>query len=153
MLMWVSPYWIAQFFARMVMPRSFSISLRVHHPLADLLVFTESAGLAQELVDQRGFAMVDVGDDGAGCFELARDMLESVNRIDRDGGDIIGMTGMPEAALARELEIPYAALCVVANWAAGRADSLQGIEFAHIEHVLRGSLGRARHIIEGFCNQ
>jgi purine nucleoside phosphorylase len=43
-----------------------------------------------------------------------------VNRIDRDGGDIIGMTGMPEAALARELEIPYAALCVVANWAAGR---------------------------------
>ncbi len=76
-----------------------------------------------------------------------------VNRIDRDGGDIIGMTGMPEAALARELEIPYAALCVVANWAAGRADSLQGIEFAHIEHVLRGSLGRARHIIEGFCNQ
>lgn len=76
-----------------------------------------------------------------------------VNRIDRDGGDIIGMTGMPEAALARELEIPYAALCVVANWAAGRADSLQGIEFAHIEQVLRGSLGRARHIIEGFCTR
>ena len=39
-------------------------------------------------------------------------------RLERDGADIVGMTGMPEAALARELEIPYAALCVVANWAA-----------------------------------
>lgn len=74
-----------------------------------------------------------------------------VDRIDRDGGDIIGMTGMPEAALARELEIPYAALCVVANWAAGRADSRAGIEFARIENVLQASLGRARRIIEGFC--
>ena len=33
------------------------------------------------------------------------------------------MTGMPEAALARELELPYAAICVVVNHAAGRGDS------------------------------
>lgn len=35
------------------------------------------------------------------------------------GGDVVGMTGMPEACLARELEICYSGLSVVANYAAG----------------------------------
>lgn len=43
-----------------------------------------------------------------------------VNRLERDGADLIGMTAMPEAALARELNLPYALLGVVANRAAGR---------------------------------
>ncbi len=43
-----------------------------------------------------------------------------IDRLERDGCDIVGMTGMPEAALARELEICYAACAVVANMAAGR---------------------------------
>jgi len=42
-------------------------------------------------------------------------------RLERDGCDLVGMTAMPEAALARELEIPYACCAVVANWAAGKA--------------------------------
>jgi 5'-methylthioinosine phosphorylase len=42
-----------------------------------------------------------------------------ISRMQRDGCDLVGMTGMPEAALARELGIPYASLCIVANWAAG----------------------------------
>ena len=46
------------------MPRSRSRSLRVHHPLGDLLVRAEGAALAQQLVDQRRLAVVDVGDDG-----------------------------------------------------------------------------------------
>lgn len=75
-----------------------------------------------------------------------------INRLEQDGGDIVGMTGMPEAVLARELEIPYAALCVVANWAAGRGDSSQGIQFESIEEVLHASLAQARLIIEGFCS-
>ncbi len=41
-------------------------------------------------------------------------------KLERDGADIVGMTGMPEAALARELELPYAHLCLVSNWAAGK---------------------------------
>ncbi|MFN2300908.1 MAG: S-methyl-5'-thioinosine phosphorylase [Gammaproteobacteria bacterium] len=45
-----------------------------------------------------------------------------INRLERDGADMVGMTGMPEAALARELGIQYAALAVVSNWAAGRGD-------------------------------
>ena len=76
-----------------------------------------------------------------------------VNRLDRDGADIIGMTGMPEAALARELKVPYAALCVVANWAAGRAESSQAICFEDMEAVLHESLARVRRIVEGYCSK
>jgi 5'-methylthioadenosine phosphorylase len=72
-------------------------------------------------------------------------------RLERDGGHIVGMTGMPEASLARELGVPYAAVCVVANWAAGRADSTHAIAFDKIEAVLQQSLGKARRIIEHLC--
>mgnify|MGYP001818662318 FL=1 len=40
--------------------------------------------------------------------------------MQRDGCDIVGMTAMPEAALARELEMDYATLSLVVNWAAGK---------------------------------
>lgn len=43
-----------------------------------------------------------------------------IDRMERDGCDMVGMTGMPEAALARELELRYATCAVVANRAAGR---------------------------------
>ena len=42
-----------------------------------------------------------------------------INRLERDGVDMVGMTGMPEAGLARELGLDYACLAIVANWAAG----------------------------------
>lgn len=71
-----------------------------------------------------------------------------INRLERDGADVVGMTGMPEAALARELAVPYAAISVVANYAAGRADSREGISFAAIQDVLHESMDRVRTIIE-----
>ena len=71
-----------------------------------------------------------------------------IDRLERDGADVVGMTGMPEAALARELNVPYAAINVVANYAAGRADSRDGISFDTIEAVLQESMGRVRSIIE-----
>lgn len=74
-----------------------------------------------------------------------------VNRLERDGADIIGMTGMPEAVLAREAEIAYAAICVSVNWAAGRGDSERGIKFADIEEVLRVSLSRVRRVLEHYA--
>jgi 5'-methylthioinosine phosphorylase len=43
-----------------------------------------------------------------------------IRRLERDGCDIVGMTGMPETVLARELEIQYACCGVVVNWAAGK---------------------------------
>lgn len=45
-----------------------------------------------------------------------------IQRMARDGCDVVGMTGMPEASLARELGIPYASICMVVNPAAGLSD-------------------------------
>jgi 5'-methylthioadenosine phosphorylase len=71
-----------------------------------------------------------------------------VDRLERDGADVVGMTGMPEAALARELELDYATIAVIANSAAGRADSRHGVRLEQIEQVLQESLARVRRIIE-----
>jgi 5'-methylthioinosine phosphorylase len=55
-----------------------------------------------------------------------------INRLERDGATVVGMTGMPEAVLACELGVHYAALCPVVNHAAGRGDSSNGINFADV---------------------
>jgi len=70
-----------------------------------------------------------------------------INRMERDGADVVGMTGMPEAVLARELELDYAAIAVVANYAAGRGDSARGISLERIGEVLQESMARVRNII------
>jgi len=74
-----------------------------------------------------------------------------INRLERDGADVVGMTGMPEAVLARELNIPYAAINVIANYAAGRGDSVHGIQFSAIQAVLDESMQRVRTIIEALA--
>lgn len=74
-----------------------------------------------------------------------------INRMERDGADLVGMTGMPEAALARELDIPYAAINVVANYAAGRAASETGIQFENIEAVLHEAMVHVRRVLEEVC--
>jgi 5'-methylthioinosine phosphorylase len=75
---------------------------------ADLLAAARAAGVA----------VVD-----GGCYAATQGpRLETnaeIERLRRDGCDLVGMTGMPEAALARELDIEYACLALVANWAAG----------------------------------
>lgn len=71
-----------------------------------------------------------------------------INRMERDGAAMVGMTGMPEAALARELGIEYAAICPVANHAAGRGSSLHGINYDDIGTVLTGTMVRVRRILE-----
>ncbi|MEO6968549.1 MAG: S-methyl-5'-thioinosine phosphorylase [Rhodanobacteraceae bacterium] len=58
-----------------------------------------------------------------GCYGATQgprlETKAEIARMRRDGCDLVGMTGMPEAALARELRIDYACLALVANWAAG----------------------------------
>lgn len=71
-----------------------------------------------------------------------------VNRLERDGATMIGMTGMPECALAKELGICYAALTVVANHAAGRGLSEKGISYQEVESGLIDSMRRVRAILE-----
>ncbi len=72
-----------------------------------------------------------------------------INRLERDGADMVGMTGMPEAALAREIGLRYAAIAVVVNYAAGRGDSRQGIAMDEIATVLQQAMGRVEVILEG----
>jgi 5'-methylthioadenosine phosphorylase len=71
-----------------------------------------------------------------------------INRLERDGACIVGMTGMPEAALARELGLEYAAIAVSANYAAGRGESEHAVPMERIEAVLGEAMGRVRRIIE-----
>jgi len=71
-----------------------------------------------------------------------------INRMERDGADVVGMTGMPEAVLAREIGLAYAAIAVVANYAAGRGDSAHAVSLERIYAVLDESMSRVRKIIE-----
>lgn len=85
------------------------------------------AGLRDELLaaaTRAGVAMVDGGCYGATQGPRLETRAE-IARLRRDGCDLVGMTGMPEAALARELDLDYACVALVANWAAGCGDEAE----------------------------
>ena len=71
-----------------------------------------------------------------------------IERMERDGATMVGMTGMPEAALARELGLAYAALAVSVNHAAGRGESALQISLEQMGNVLAMAMGRVREILE-----
>jgi 5'-methylthioadenosine phosphorylase len=71
-----------------------------------------------------------------------------IDRYERDGADMVGMTGMPEAALARELGLDYAAIAAVVNYGAGRGDSHEMVSMASVAQVSHAVMGRVRHILE-----
>ena len=68
-------------------------------------------------------ARAGVGLVDGGCYGATQgprlETRAEITRMKRDGCDLVGMTGMPEAGLARELGLDYACLAIVANWAAG----------------------------------
>ena len=68
-----------------------------------------------------------------------------IRKLERDGCDILGMTGMPEAALARELGLRYATCAVVANWAAGKVAG--EITMADIERNLVASMDKVKALL------
>ncbi len=109
--------------------------------------------LRQQLLAAASRAGESVG-DGAVYAASQGPRLETaaeIDRFERDGAHMVGMTGMPEAALAREAGLPYAALTVVANWAAGRADSALAIRFENLEGVLQEAMVRVRKVIGRLC--
>ena len=63
------------------------------------------------------------------------------------GGDVIGMTGMPEARLAREAELPYAMLGMVTDYDSWRADDA-GVEASNVVEVMHRNVELARRVIE-----
>lgn len=69
-----------------------------------------------------------------------------INRMARDGCDVVGMTGMPETSLAVELDLRYAACTVCANWAAGRGDG--AITMADIRRTLDSGMQKVERLLE-----
>ena len=105
--------------------------------------------LRQKLItaaDQHGIDVV-----GKGTYAVAQgprlETAAEIDRYERDGCHIVGMTGMPEAALARELELCYASVSVVANMAAGRGEG--EITMAEIERTLDTGMANVRALLEG----
>jgi 5'-methylthioinosine phosphorylase len=92
--------------------------------------------------------MVDGGCYGATQGPRLETRAEIV-RMRRDGCDLVGMTGMPEAALARERGMDYACIAVVANWAAGCGpDPDAPISLEEIHAHLAAATGRVPAIVD-----
>lgn len=98
-----------------------------------------AANMSQVLVETGVYA----------CVQGPRlETAAEINRLERDGATLVGMTGMPEAVLARELGLHYAALCPVVNHAAGRGDSTKGINFVDISDNLARTMQSVCALIE-----
>ena len=112
--------------------------------------FTEpySAALRQVLIETATEVGLEV--IGEGTYAATQgprlETAAEINRLERDGCDLVGMTGMPEAALARELELDYACLAVVANMGAGRGEAEITMEM--IEHHLSTGMADVRRVLE-----
>jgi 5'-methylthioinosine phosphorylase len=93
-----------------------------------------------------GYSVVDGG--VYACVQGPRlETAAEINRYEHDGATVVGMTGMPEAVLARELGLAYAAICPVANFAAGRGDSAQSIQFEQVMPLLQQTMDKVRTVI------
>lgn len=107
-----------------------------------------SEDLRQQLIAACQKAKVDFCGFGTyGATQGPRlETTAEITRMERDGCTMVGMTGMPEAALARELGMRYATCAVSVNWAAGRG---QGeITMDEIEACLKGGMDKVRSVLE-----
>lgn len=97
-----------------------------------------------EAADAVGISYLDNGVVGVTQGPRLETAAE-VNFLERSGCDLVGMTSMPEAILARELGIPYASVCLVVNPAAGRSESL--ITMEDIEAVIATGMVQIRDLL------
>lgn len=91
-----------------------------------------------------GLAFSDFGVYGATQGPRLETAAE-IRRLERDGCDLVGMTGMPEAVLAAELEMNYVCLGLVVNWAAGKSDHV--ITMAEIEAAIEQGMSGVKRIL------
>lgn len=112
-----------------------------------------SAGLRQRIINAASSQNIDVVDGGTyGCTNGPRlETAAEVRKIAADGCNMIGMTGMPEAALARESGLEYAAIALVVNWCAG----LNEVEVSmdEIILILEQEVSRVRQLILATVNE
>lgn len=106
-----------------------------------------SGPLRVALLRAAAHAALEITDGG--CIAVTQgprlETRAEILRLARDGCDMVGMTSMPEAALAREAGLDYASLCVCANRAAGLSDS--PISMEAIETTLSGAMDRVRTLL------
>ncbi|MBU2571981.1 MAG: S-methyl-5'-thioinosine phosphorylase [Gammaproteobacteria bacterium] len=109
-----------------------------------------STKLREKLISAAESAKISVTPTGTyGCTQGPRlETAAEIQRMERDGCDLVGMTGMPEAALAREQHIDYAALAVVANWAAGKTEG--EITMTEIEQNLHKGMADTAKLLKAF---
>lgn len=92
-------------------------------------------------------AQVDISDGG--CLGIAQgprlETAAEIRRLKQDGCDLVGMTSMPEAALAREASLDYTCLCVNANWGAGLED--EPVTMAAIDATLKDAMLQVRKLL------
>jgi len=105
------------------------------------LPYTQS--LREHIIHTAQRIGVDITADGTyGCTQGPRlETAAEIKRLAQDGCDLVGMTGMPEAALARELNLAYANISVVVNWGAGLVAG--EITMAEIERNLEIGMNKA----------
>tara|TARA_R110002074_G_scaffold366065_2_gene539902 strand:+ start:31980 stop:32732 length:753 start_codon:yes stop_codon:yes gene_type:complete len=86
------------------------------------------------------------------CMQGPRlETAAEIKKLERDGCDLVGMTGMPEAGLARELTLDYACCSVVVNWAAG----LDGdkINLHEIETFAKSGMSKVEKLLTALANE
>ena len=95
---------------------------------------------------------VDLTNGGIyGCTQGPRlETAAEIDRMQRDGCTVVGMTAMPEAALARELDLPYASLCIVVNPAAGRGPIRESIDLDALNAARAQGVAAADRLLVGF---
>ncbi|MCP5252255.1 MAG: S-methyl-5'-thioinosine phosphorylase [Burkholderiales bacterium] len=111
----------------------------------------ETRALILKAARHAGEAIIDSGAYAATQGPRLETAAE-INRLERDGADMVGMTGMPETALAREQGLRYATLAVVANYAAGRGTNIDGIPLKTIFTILDEAMVHVRNILEHLVN-
>ncbi len=109
--------------------------------------FPYSQSLREVLILAGEKANIDIAQGGIyGVTEGPRlETAAEVNKLARDGCTIVGMTAMPEAALARELNLDYVTCAFVVNWAAGRGDSI--IDMKDIEKYMQVGTQQLRQLL------
>lgn len=112
-----------------------------------------SAQLRDRLQAAAGSAGVAVFDGGCyACFNGPRlETAAEIRKLARDGCDLVGQTLMPEAGLAREVGLDYAALCPIVNHAAGMGDSKHGIVRANLKATREAAMEQVMLILARFA--
>jgi len=113
--------------------------------------FTEpySSSIRQALLRAAKSKSIDVHDGGvyAATQGPRLETAAEIERLKRDGADIVGMTGMPEASLARELGLEYACCALVVNWAAGCAGTTV-IDHVEMQAIVDKGMVKLRSVLE-----